>query len=297
MSPQIVGDADEALRSRLAADLRGGLARAHLAVIEAPTGTPDLCDPACLAALRASTHGDYLLRSTVAVNDRDYQIHLELVDLRTGARLADSDTTCELCGLRELGTVVTDQSALLRTKIEGLKRPPPALVVTTEPSSAMVAIDGVAIGAAPLEQTLAAGKHHVRASLTGYVAEQRELELVPGVRETLHLSLRRSPEALKLRTVGFAALFTGIPATGAGVGLLAIAGHDYRRRCAGDNIDDEGDCRYVYTTRDGGVGLLVAGALLTVVGAVLLTRTRDRGRGRRLRPALAPTGAGLVGRF
>ncbi len=297
LPPQLGVETDVLLLQRLTSELRAGLTRGRLAVIEPGADVPTPCDRACLARLRAETGGDYVLRTAVAIDDRDYVIRLELVDITTGELLADSETRCDLCGLREFGAVVADQGALLRAKIEGLRRPPPAVIITTDPPGALITIDGVAIGASPIERVLVAGKHRVRANLTGYVADERDVELVPGVRETLRLPLRRDPRALRLRAVGWTALFTGLPVMGAGVGLLAIAGNDVRDPCTGDDRDDQGDCRYVYTTTPGGAALLATGAVLGVLGAILLARTRDRGRGRRVQATFSPGGAGLVGSF
>ena len=297
LPPQLGVETDVLLLERLTSELRAGLTRGRLAVIEPGAEVPSPCDRACLARLRAETGGDYVLRTAVAIDDRDYVIRLELVDITTGELLADSETRCDLCGLREFGAVVADQGALLRAKIEGLRRPPPAVIITTDPPGALITIDGVAIGASPIERVLVAGKHRVRANLTGYVADERDVELVPGVRETLRLPLRRDPRALRLRAVGWTALFTGLPVMGAGVGLLAIAGNDVRDPCTGDDRDDQGDCRYVYTTTPGGAALLATGAVLGVLGAILLARTRDRGRGRRVQTTFSPGGAGLIGSF
>ncbi len=296
--PSITGAADPTLPGRLVTDLRSGLARGQpVPVVVHATAWPAPCDATCLARMRDETGGAHGLRTAVSVDDRDYAIHLELVDLGTGTLVAESRVVCELCGLSELGVVVADQSALLRSKLAGHTRPPPALVITSAPQGAQISIDGVALGQAPLERALLPGKHRVRASLPGYVADEREVLLVPGVRETLAFSLPRSARALKLRAVGWTALATSIPLVGAGVGLLAIAGHDYPARCDGHDVDHEGDCRYVYTTTGSGAALLAVGAVVGVLAAVLLARTRDRGRARRLRATLTPTPTGLAGSF
>lgn len=290
LAPRIDPDTDPLLRERLDGELRVGLARGRVRVADGPADLPDPCDRACLDRLRADTSADYFLRTTVAVNDRDYALRLELLDGKSGELVADSATTCELCGLREFGEAVAAQGALLVAKIDALATPPPALVVATEPPGAIVSVDGVTLGPSPVEKVLTAGKHRVHTSLPGYVPDEREVALVPGVRETLRLSLQRSPAALRLRAVGWASLVVGVPLLAGGVGLLAIAGRDYRPRCAGDDRDLEGDCRFTYTTTPLGATLVVAGALLGVAGAVLLVRTRDRGRVRRVSTSFGPAG-------
>lgn len=291
LPPRLGPEADGSLRERVDVQLRLGLVRGRLAVADAPAALPDPCDQACLAGLRAGL----VVRASVTARDRDYTLRLELLG-EAGELLAESETTCELCGLREFGVVVADQAALLATRAVGVTRPPPALVVVTDPPGARVLVDGTPIGPAPIEQQTTAGKHHVRAQLGGYLPEDRDVELVPGVRETLRLSLRRSPRTLRLRAAGGAMLGVGLILLGAGAGLLALDGRDYPGRCdAQDFMSMRGECRYVYTTIAGGATTLAVGGLLGAAGTVLLVRTRDRGRKPRARLGAGPFG--LRGEF
>lgn len=298
----IDGADDPLLASQLEQDLRAGLMRGNLVLLESAevarvAGGP--CeDDACLARLRDQLGAAFVLRARVTVSDRDYTLRLELIATRDLGRAAESERACELCGLAELRALTADQAARLLARLDALAKPPPALEVATSPAGALVFIDGQLVGAAPLERAVLEGKHVVRVMSEGYVPEEREVTSVAGLRESLEIALRRTPESLKLRGAGWGLLAAGIPLAAAGVALLALDGQPYRGRCDDRDIDLEGDCRFVLDTDWGGAGLLAAGTLLGTAGAMLLLRTRDRTRGKaKLRAQLGPTYVGLRGAF
>lgn len=66
-------------------------------------------------------------------------------------------------------------------RIEALKKEPVSVVVTTEPTTTQVSIDGTTQSAnSPLRLELAPGKHTIEVSALGYEASVQELEIQPG---------------------------------------------------------------------------------------------------------------------
>ena len=63
-----------------------------------------------------------------------------------------------------------------------------SLRISVEPPSA-VAVDGEAAGQSPVSVRLRPGAHHVRATQDGYQPLERDVELAPGARVQLELSL------------------------------------------------------------------------------------------------------------
>lgn len=300
----ISGAEDPLLATQLEQDLRGGLMRGRLQLLDAAEvarvagGTCE--DDACLARLRDELGAAFVLRARVTVSDRDYNLRLELVATRDLGRAAESERACELCGLAELRALTADQAARLLARLDALAKPPPALEITTAPKGAMVFIDGQLVGVAPVERNVLEGKHVVRVMSEGYVPEEREVTAVAGLRESLEISLRRTPESLKLRGAGWGLLAAGLPIAAAGVALLALDGRPYRGRCSGNDIDANGECRFLFDTDWGGAGALAAGTLLATAGVMLLLRTRDRTRGKakaKARARLEPAGLGVRGSF
>lgn len=301
------GGDDPLLASQLDQDLRGGLARGNLQLI----GADDVArvargacsDDACLTRLRDQLGAAFVLRATVTVSDRDYTLRLELIATRDLNRAAESERGCELCGLAELRALTADQAARLLARLDALAKPPPTFEINTAPAGALVFIDDQLVGVAPVERTVLEGKHVIRVMSEGFVPEERELVAVAGLRESLQIDLRRTPEALKLRGAGWGLLAAGIPVALAGVGLLALDEQPYRGRCDGPDVDAGGDCRFIFDTDWAGAGALAVGTLLGTAGVMLLRRTRDRARAgakaskARVQTQLGPTYLGLRGAF
>jgi hypothetical protein len=296
----LTGVDDPLLASQLEQDLRDGLARGRLQLLDADevarVAGGSCSDDACLERLRDQLQAAFVLRAEVTASDRDYNLRLELIATRDLGRAAESERACELCGLAELRALTADQAARLLTRLDALAKAPPTIEIATTPKGALVFIDDQLVGVAPVERAVLEGKHVVRVMSEGYVPEERELVAVAGLRESLQIDLRRTPETLKLRSAGWGLLFSGIPLALAGVSLLAIDEKPYRGRCTGPDVDLSGRCRFIFDTDWGGAFTLAAGLALATAGTMLLLRTRDRGKAK-LRARLGPTYIGLGGAF
>ena len=297
---EISGGEDASLGSRIRAHLQSGLARGAFALVDAVDVerlAPEGCDARCLAALGRATGATFALRARITVSERDYRIRLELMTIKDAAVVATSEERCDVCGRDEMGTLVETQAALLRRKLEDLIQGPPVLVLTSEPSGALVYIDDELVGQTPLERTSIAGAHVLRLALDGYAQEQRPLNLATGVRETLAVPLRRLPGALRGRALGWGSLGLGVPVAAAGLVLLVLDGTQIRSNCSSDDLnrDIEGRCRYIYDTDWGGAVALAAGAALVAIGVTLLRVNRSKHTRKRVK--LEAAGLGLRGRF
>ena len=304
LAPELVGPSADDAGARLLAHLQAGLARGAFAVI-APDELGDLaraCDAACVRRIGRDTGAVYLLRSRIAVDDRDYVVRLDLLATEGADVVATSEERCDLCGLAEVGALLEAQGARLRATLEDLIRGAPILVVTTAPSGAMVFIDDALVGLTPLERTMIEGDHVVRVTYDGYVSEQRDVALVAGVRSNLDIPLRRTPETAKRRAFGIAALAVGAPLLAVTPALLLFDGDPVRRRCTGDEVDADGDCALLHNTDWLAVLTAGAGAALVTLGVTLVVLTRDRGKPRararaQVQAGLTPTGLTLRARF
>ncbi|MEM6991321.1 MAG: hypothetical protein AAF721_12505, partial [Myxococcota bacterium] len=135
-----------------------------------------------------------------------------------------------------------------------------------------------------------------RASLEGYAPVERSFEALPGVHQSVAFELDRLPaprRSGRLTALGWAAGGVGVAAIATGAALLAVDGRPIRRRCNGDNLDADGDCKFIYITRGPGIGVLVGGGVLVAAGVALLITGRKRRQDARVRP----TGRGVAMRF
>ncbi|MEZ4382931.1 MAG: PEGA domain-containing protein [Nannocystaceae bacterium] len=314
------GSIEEHVPRALVARIEDGLRRGKFTVIDAaaigasvPSGE---CDEACMRGLVAGTDATHVVRASVVVDGRDYNVRVELFLGDTGELIAASHDICEICGHEELADMVGDLSAALRRKLSAAVDPPPLLRVVAEPAGSVVSVDGEVVGVTPVEVTVAPGEHDVVVQKAGYVAHRARLAFLDGVVETIRTDLEPAPRIIdeappeptptrpRPRSDGGASLSRPLAWTSLGVGAGALAGgvallildeRPIRSDCTGDNIDAMGNCRWRYNTLGGGIALTVAGVGALTLGALLLVRDRRR-RGAEERRVAVGTG-GVAVRF
>jgi len=296
---ELDGASPDYLVQDLAARLLAGIGAAAHAVED-----PATCgDRDCWIAFAARTQATHVVRTTLAVRDRDYDVRADLIDGRTGEVIATVTRACDICGAQELATTVEDVADALRRKLASERPRPPILIVTTAPTGAQVTVDDAPVGSTPLEVEVAVGTHDVQVGKRGHITQRRRIAFVDGVRETWEVELavalteQRGPVGRPLRVAGWSAIGVGLAAVGVGVGFAVLDEEPIRSRCSGANVDIEGNCKYRYDTLAGGVVSAAIGGALVVTGIALVVVDRRRNRDRRV--ALAPTwrGVALWGRF
>ncbi len=99
--------------------------------------------------------------------------------------------------------------------------------IVTEPSGAQVAVDGVPRGNAPVEVTLPAGPHVVRASAEGHAPEERAVVVEGGRPATVSIPLRARPDLAPWMWGAFGGAAVGAVTAGVFGALLL------------DDLDDE----------------------------------------------------------
>ncbi len=303
---RVDGAIDDDTQARWNDGLRAGLERGDAVLAEPEKFTPYIegnCDrQSCYDRVRANSGATHLVRATVVNKNRDFLLKIDLIDARTGQVVLSNNETCEICGADEVAGMLDAQGALLQTRLSAMGAGPAVLVLETKPNGAIVYVDGEAVGTTPLERPVLAGSHKIRISLDGYVAEERELTLVNGVREELSLPLQRLPGNPKTRALGAAGLVSGLSLLVGGVVLTALDDTPYRRNCTGMNVDPNGVCKFLYGTGPLGAVLIGAGAVLGTLGAVALHR--HRGSSKRTtkskataRARFGPSGLSISGQF
>lgn len=99
-----------------------------------------------------------------------------------------------------------------------------------------------------------------------------------------------------LRPVGIGLLVAGSVAAIGGVVLIGVDDRAIQRRCGPQEIDADGDCRYVHSTLGGGIALVTSGVFALAGGITLVTIAKRR-RVTVLRARLGPGRITLAGRF
>lgn len=278
---EVDGKIRKEARARLQQSVEDGLARTSLNVIGpddmASAGGGKTCkDKDCFVSIAEKAGVEYLVTTTVVVAGREYELGVTLIDGETGDELAKVSDSCQLCGLEEAAELLADVASSVHSEVQQLEEViAPHLVVHSAPAGADVYIDGELAGQTPLDVELEQGTHAVRVTSDGYMSEEREIALLPDVRQRLVFNLER--DSSSTRILGWTGVAVGLAAVGAGSALLAIDSNPNRSRCTGEDVDAQGDCRFRYNTLGGGLALSIGGAaVLAAVGVTALVLSNKR---------------------
>lgn len=303
----VQGELADHVREELEDRLAGGLARGGFEVLgseqvlEADGQAESCSEAACFVRVAQASSSSRLIKTSITVEGRDYEVALSLIDGSTGQVIATVRDTCDICGVEELGQVIEDVGAALRRKLDAQTTLPPTLVIETEPSGAIVLVDGEPVGTTPLDVVVDPGEASLQIKMEGFLTERQRLTFVDGVRERISLSLEAAPsdiggeEQAKARTlggVGWAAVALGLAAAGTGGALVAIDERPHSSRCGPENLDPQGDCKWRYNSLGAGIGMLVGGGALLAAGItlVVIAAKRKRGSGAKKRASALPGG-------
>ena len=290
---EVDGELSDADRETLTKELVDGLERGAFgvvrpeAVLSASPKAGGCADAKCLSKIASASRATHVLRARVTVVERDYSVELELHDGRSGASVAKTDEGCEICGINDAGALMETAAATLRTKLDALAKGPSTMSITSTPEGAQVLLDGEIIGVTPLERSVVPGKAVVRVSKEGFIAIEREVQLVEGVADSLSFELEKVPSRLPSRPWGWVSLGVGVAALGSAVAFAYLGATEQEYKLGGDtdsgcfrNEDSTGNCKYVWNTEWHALGLGIAGGALTTLGIAILVNSRAKKRGR-----------------
>ncbi len=305
------GELAVAARERLEARLREAVRKSDLSVVnttqDVATAALACEDDKCRAIVLRDNGARYLLVPSISVEDQDYALKLTLFGAR-GQQIATLEETCSLCGLAEAEDVLADLGARIGRKVEVASRAS-ALTVTSDPAGARVFVGDELVGTTPFELPLEAGSHALRIELDGYITQQRNVDVVAGENQDLPFRLQQKPvdtaaqhrQVKVLKGLGWTSLALGLGALSSGVALIVLDEKPITSDCSGANVDIEGNCRWRYSTLEGGIGVAVGGAVLIGTATALLVAARKRSKSQKSSNAqairLRPSAGGLTFNF
>ena len=275
-------DLPAADRAELTGRLVEGLRRGQFDVIapdEVLAADPSAATcraPGCYTAIAKAAGATHVVHFVVTAQDRDYQVDVVLVDGKSGARVASSADSCQICGVAEVGDILDAAASTLRTKLDNLAQGPATLVVASAPAGARVSIDGELKGVTPFNGPVLAGKHVLRLSLDGYITVEREVTFVEGIEETQSFELEKVPSRLPARPWGWVSLGVGLAGVGTAVAFTALDDRNYDVGNSCPTPDAEGDCPELWDLDWYIFGTAIAGAALTTLGVAILLNSAKR---------------------
>jgi hypothetical protein len=281
LAPQLDGDVSAGAVAEVDGALRKGLARGDVELVSSERS--DCVDAACRREVAGEAQADALVAVRVAAVRRDYDVTLTLVDGQSGEEVARVERTCELCGVAELGEHVDGQAAALLSRLQSPQAAPATLAVRSTPPGALVKLDEAVVGETPIERRVELGPHVLQLSLRGYVDELRRFEALAGVREAIAIDMVPLPDSdrrRRLRAGGFAALAIGSAALATGLTLVVLDDRPNQTVCRGKNVDQDGDCKYLYATKIPGAIVTSVGIAAVIAGITMLAVEHKRRKAR-----------------
>lgn len=254
---------------------------------------PGACsDPVRCEVERArQCESDYVLRSVLertAGPTPGLRLQVEIVDVSAGDVSATDAVSCSGCGPTELRQLLAARMSTLMAR--GIGRARGQIDVQSDPSSAMVWIDGRAVGVTPYRGVAFAGLHQVAMRREGYSEYAQSIDVREG--ETAHVagSLGRSEAAPAVERTQVVVekqpgrplwrLLSGGIAIGAGVVLLGFGASavSINGQCVDRTITNLVNCQTVYKTAAVGGTLMGLGGALMIGGAVMIALPAPRTR-------------------
>ena len=243
----------------------------------------DCEDTDCWRTAASEADAFMLVAPRVTEANGDHQIVIDALRVADAELVSTVEDTCDLCGKSELLEMGEDLGGRMRRSLDRMAGKPGVLALASAPQGATVFVDGEEVGVTPLDHTLDPGTHELRLEHPGHEPLTRTVDVVGGTREVASFRLAPKPTAPPTPPegpgrdrarplVGAGAGLLALGAIGLAIGgaLVAIHGSPILNDCSDDNIDPDGDCRFLRNTRGGGIGLLVAGGVSLIAGAVLL---------------------------
>jgi hypothetical protein len=270
--------------------------------------TPTRCAEAkCVAELARTTKVVRVVDARVTYTTNDYHVTLSVLD-EAGAPVQSVSLSCEICTIPDVAARFGEAAEQLRGQLREASARMAVVVVDSTPAGAVVWVDGARLGVTPLEAEVGAGAHELRVERPGHVPQQETFESVAGGRSTFALRLAsvtddEGPRPRRgLWIAGLGSIGAGAAATIGGAVLLAIDSRPIQRKCVGDDVDVNGECRFLHDTKLAGVVTLATGGAVLAAGIVLavLGRKAARKRGpqeQARRWQLQPTATGVRGWF
>jgi len=285
---EVDGELPDKWRAEAATRMRTVLERSGLEVVDGARDDGIVCrDRACIRELADTSAHVVRPRLRVDPGTRDYSLVIDVLATSTGDVVASVPGDCQLCGFEDVVAMIEAKAAAATTSIERLRAAVASIELTSTPAGAAIEVDGTPSGTTPTALELAPGMHRVRASKPGFRTQTIEIEAIEGLRKSVELTLVAvAPAATDRDQRRTRALFAaggvvgglGVAGIATGAALLAIDGRPHRGDC---QADIEGNCRYLYGTKVGGITALAIGAASTVVGiALVAVAARKRSSGR-----------------
>jgi hypothetical protein len=273
---EVDGELPDKWREDAEARTRAAFERSSVPIVDGGIDESVGCrDRTCVRGL--ADKATHVARPRLSVSgERDYAFSIDLSSTRTGDVVATVSGECDLCGFEEVGALIEAKAVAAAAALEKLRAAVATVEIATTPPGASVEVDGTPQGTTPVDLELRAGVHRIRITKPGFREQSFEYEAIEGLRKRIDMPLvsaapdtrpRDARRARGMLAAGGVLLGLGLAGVGGGAALLAIDGRPHERDC---QADVEGNCRFLYGTKTGGIVAVAVGAAGAIAGVALV---------------------------
>ena len=244
-----------------------------------------LTDVSCLRKAAAKFGVEFVLWARTEKQGNGWRVVLNLRDAATGTELGSNNAQCDSCSIDGVLAKVGETTGSLTSA--AVSRDRGEVEIRSTPADTEVVLDGQVLGAAPIKQSLLAGRYALLVRKPGYIDHSQQIEIkgsgtlvvdvnlldrdaqmepAPAVRIE---PMRVTTEAKRPKwryAAGGAGIGIGVVLIGFGISAFAQNGVVLDGNCP----SSFGVQRCQFGTIAPGVGLTVTGALLAGAGAALI---------------------------
>lgn len=160
---------------------------------------------ACLERLGRLLGVQVLVRATInltragANGPGEWALIAEIFDVEVGAQGARLEAPCASCSNEQAAQALGD--LVRRAVLESTSRPRGTLLVTSEPSSALVFVDSTELGNTPYKRVAFAGKHRLIVKRLGHISHQSDVEVGEDQKQSVAVKLIPGKDAVEIKTI------------------------------------------------------------------------------------------------
>lgn len=272
--PEMGGSLPKPVRDTLVRAAGDVLVEHGLQATRPDAGCTSYADPGCRETLLAGRLG---LSIEVELQASDYAVTARVV-ATDGSVVQTSTEVCKICRHDELPATVRKAVEDVMTTLEDAQPKTGTLSIVSTPSGASVSVDGANAGETPLDLELAAGSHAIGVSAPGRVGATEQTDIAAG--EVTRRAYELRPDGLvSPRTeigLGWGVVAVGAVVAFSGISLLVLDEQQIASQCEGNDVDADGDCRYLYDTVLTGAGLLAGGVAVAGGGGLMVWHGKRR---------------------
>ena len=244
-----------------------------------------LTDVSCLRKAAAKFGVEFVLWARTEKQGNGWRVVLNLRDAATGTELGSNNAQCDSCSIDGVLAKVGETTGSLTSA--AVSRDRGDVEIRSTPADTEVVLDGQVLGAAPIKQSLLAGRYALLVRKPGYIDHSQQIEIkgsgtlvvdvnlldrdaqmepAPAVRIEPMRVTTAAKRPLWRYAAGAAGIGIGVVLIGFGISAFVQNGVVLDGTCP----SSFGVQRCQFGTIAPGVGLTVTGALLAGAGAALI---------------------------